>query len=147
MAEEEQSSPPEFTDEERETQRRRADIDVARLTRYGVWLSVTGVGLSAVLAALGVSGAGTFSRGLLLGCLVSLLNLRVIARAGWAMLVDRDVPRALLGVTASFSLLMGAAVFLVLSHPDLLLGFGFGLALPAAAGVWFGLTLRPEESE
>lgn len=133
-----------LSDEERARRRERASEDLRLLTRYAVVISAGGLLLSFGAVLLGWPGAETFARGLLIGCLVSVLNLRVLARAAWALIADRDLLRALLGFGASFTLLVGAAAFLAVKHPELVLGFGLGLALPAPAGVWFGLKLKDD---
>lgn len=135
----------ELPEEERVRRRLRAAEDLRLLTRYAIIISVIGAALSFTAVLLGWPGAETFTRGLLIGCLVSVLNLRVLARAGWALLADRDLVRALLGFAASFTLLVGAATFLAFRHPELVLGFGLGLSLPAPAGVWFGLKLKADQ--
>lgn len=133
-----------LSDEERARRRERASEDLRLLTRYAVVISAGGLLLSFGAVLLGWPGAETFTRGLLVGCLVSVLNLRVLARAAWALMADRDLVRALLGFGASFTLLVGTAALLAVKHPELVLGFGIGLSLPAPAGVWFGLRLRDD---
>lgn len=130
---------PELSPEEKV---RRANEDVQRLTRYGVLLSVAAVGVALVAALLGVKGADAFAPGLAIGCAVSTLNLRLLARAGWSVISGEGAVRALLSFGASFTMLMAAAVWLVLAHPEWLIGFGIGLALPAAVGLWYGLHLK-----
>lgn len=141
------SADEELSPEERERRRERALDDVKRLTRYALRLSAIGMAVAAVPALLGWSGADTFLRGLIVGCLVSVLNLRVLARAVWALIADKDYLRALFGMVASFTLLVGTAALLALRFPDLVLGFGIGLALPAPAGVWFGLKLKHDDAD
>lgn len=143
----EEQADEELSEEERARRRTRASEDLRQLTRYAVVISAAGVSLSVVAVLFGWPGAETFTRGLVVGCLVSVLNLRVLARASWALLADKDLLRALFGFGASFTLLAGSATFLAFRHPELVLGFGLGLALPAPAGVWFGLKLKDDDGD
>lgn len=146
--EQEHESPEEeLSPEERQRREARALDDVKQLTRYAMRISAAGMLLAAIPVWLGWSGAEAFLRGLIVGCLVSILNLRVLARAIWALIADRDYLRAGFGIISSFTLLVGAAALLALRFPELVLGFGVGLALPAPAGVWFGLRLKPDDPE
>ena len=137
-ADDEVSSEPELSSHERA---RRADEDVQRLTRYGVLLSVAAVLVAALAALFGVKGAASFAPGLAIGCAVATVNLRVLARSGWAVLSGEGAARALLGFGVSFLVLVSAAFWLVLAHRDWLIGFGVGLGLPAAVGLWYGIRL------
>ncbi len=137
----------ELSPEERARRREKAGEDLRMLTRYSLRISAAGMALAFGAVLLGWQGADTFLRGLTIGCLVSVVNLRVLARAAWALLADRDLVRALFGFAASFTLLVGAATFLAFRHPELVLGFGIGLGLPAPAGVWFGLKLKQDDGE
>lgn len=137
----------ELSPEERARRHARALEEVRQLTRYALRLSAAGMVIAAVPVLLGWSGAESFLRGLIVGSLVSILNLRVLARAIWALIADRDYLRAGFGLMASFALLVGAAVLLALRFPELVLGFGVGLAVPAPAGVWFGLRLKQDDGE
>jgi hypothetical protein len=140
--------PPEdeapLPEEERLRRADRANADMRTLMRAAILLGAVGVGAAATAAALGVPGARLLAHGLAVGSLVAILNLRVLARAIWALTADKDLPRALLGFGASFTLLSGSAAYVAFAHPHLVLGFALGLALPAPAGVWFGLRLQQD---
>lgn len=133
-----------LSDEEHARRQQRATEDLRALTRYALVLSAVGLSLSLGAVLLGWQGADVFARGLLIGCLVSVLNLRLLARAGWALLADKDILRALLGFGASFLLLVGTAAFVAVKLPEMVLGFGLGLSLPAPAGIWFGIRLKDD---
>lgn len=137
----------ELTPEERDKRAERANRDMATLMRIAMLLGAAGVGAAVAAAALGVDGAMSLAHGLAIGSLIAILNLRVLARSIWALTADHDLPRGLLGFGASFMLLAGSAAYVAFAHPHLVLGFAVGLALPAPAGVWFGLRLAAEPPE
>jgi hypothetical protein len=134
--------PTEPTPEERARYAVQAAEDMTRLTRYAILLSVAAVLVGLAAAAAGIAGAETFARGLTIGCLVCIVNLRLLARGTWAMLAERDTLKAGLGFASSLGLLVAAAIVVGVRYPDQLFGFAIGLAVPAPAGVWFGLSLK-----
>lgn len=101
--------------------------------------AVTKLSLSIAAIATGLAfvvGSAALGKGVLLGSVASILNLRVLAKAGWAMLAGKGSGKqALLGFVGSFALLIGAACFVAFVVPDWVLGFGLGLAMPAVVGV------------
>ena len=130
------------TPEERTKRSTQADADVRALMRSAVLLGAGSVGVAALAAAWGITGARALAEGLAIGGLVAILNLRVLARAIWALVADKDLSRALLGFGASLALVAGSAAYVAFAHAPLALGFALGLALPAPAGIWFGLRLQ-----
>lgn len=105
---------------------------------------MTRLALSITALATGVAfvvGSAALAKGVLLGSAASILNLRVLAKAGWALLAGSSASKpgagkqALLGFLGSFALLIGAACFVAFVVPDWMLGFGLGLAMPAVVGV------------
>lgn len=95
----------------------------------------TGLAAAATIAAW-LLGSAALGKGVLLGSMTSILNLRVLARVGWTMLSGSgDARGALAGFLGSFALLIGAAAFVAFVQPTWTLGFGLGLAMPAAVGV------------
>jgi hypothetical protein len=134
----------ELSPEERARRAREASADITRLMRYGVVLAAVGMIAAAAAVALGVEGARPFAHGLAVGAIAMLLNLRLLAAASWALMADQDLLRALLGFAVSFGLLVAIAGAVAFVFPEWILGFAVGLALPAPAGIWFGLRLRDE---
>ena len=141
-----QSEPAPPDDVEQGQSRRESAADVARLSRYGAVLAVAGMGAAAAFVALGIDGARPFAHGLALGAIATLLNLRLLAHGAWALLVEHDATRAALYFGGSFFLLVLAAFVVALGFADWTLGFAAGLALPAPAGIWFGLRLRRRDA-
>ena len=138
---------PELTAQQREDRRHQAGADITRLMRYGAILAAAGMILAAAGVALGVPGARPFANGLAVGAIATLLNLRMLAKASWSLMADQDLPRALIGFALSFSVLVAAAGVVAWRFPDWILGFAIGLAIPAPAGLWFGLRLRHDPED
>ena len=115
-----------------------AEEDARALTSLGIIVGLCAVGVSAAFGFWGVEGAWPFTFGLALGCGAAVLNLRVLARASWALFQD-GVLAGVLGFGASFALMIGIAFWLSRSHPDWMLGFGIGLALPGLVGIAYAV--------
>jgi hypothetical protein len=128
--------------EERERRAKSSANDVKLLTRYALICSAVGLGIAVLAVRAGVQGAEPFARGLTVGALTTLLNLRLLARGAWSLMAHKDALQGALFMGGSVALLVGVASFLAVRYPDLVLGFGLGLALPAPAGIWFGLKLK-----
>ena len=117
--------------------------DLHALTLAAVGVSMGALVLVGVAVYFRIPGASSFAYGLLWGCLVSVINLQVLARAIWS-LFRSEVGFALVGFGLSLVFLLSASAWLVLTHPEWGLGYGCGLGLPAAAGVAYALTVFPK---
>lgn len=112
--------------------------------------------LLTVSAALCTAGAsllafalapGTTAWGVLLGSLTMTANLYVLALLLGKVLLqeeNRGIFAMLLG--SSFLGLAGASAWVVKTYPDMALGFGLGLSVPAMAGMMFSLFRRGRSS-
>lgn len=138
---EEQAATEELSPEERA---RRAETDRLLLTHYGIYYSVISITALGLAAGLGIPGADMFLRGLTVGCTMAVLNLHLLAKACWGVLTGQRGMGSLAGFGLSFALLMASAYWLVLHHPEWLLGFGFGLTLPVLVGFSYAFHLRKE---
>lgn len=127
-----------------EEQARNAETDRLLLTHYGVFYSVVSITALGLAEGLGIPGADTFLRGLMVGCTMAVLNLHLLAKACWGALTGQRGLGSLAGFGLSFTLLMTAAYWLVRHHPEWLLGFGFGLTLPVLVGFSYAFHLRKE---
>lgn len=126
-------SPENHFDERPQNQ---AGQDFKALNIAALWVSLAAVVLAGVAVYLRIPGSSSFAYGLIWGCLVSVLNIQIIGRAIWS-LFQQQVGLAIMGLSLSLAIMLGAAAWLVLAHPEWGLGFGCGLGLPAAAGVAF----------
>lgn len=144
-----ETSPPDPESEAKHRARRRqhANAEVARLTQYGVVLSVLAASLGLLAQMAGIPGAENFVPGLTVGCVVATINLRLLAQGAWSILSGEGVIAAIFGFGFSLLLLVSTALWLVLAHASWLIGFGVGLGLPAAVGLWYGWHLSRAEGE
>ena len=107
------------------------------------------LGISSALCTVGASllafalVPGPTAWGVLLGAVVMSLNLVVLSVLLGKVLLEeenRGVFAMLLG--GSFLVLAGASAWIVRTYPDMALGFGLGLSVPALAGMVFSLFSR-----
>ena len=84
-------------------------------------------------------GFGT-SVGFVVGGVLATVNLWILA-GGWFALIDQRamLPRVLLAATGSLVVLLGAALYILTAHRELVLGFAFGLSMPALGGILYGV--------
>lgn len=127
-----------------EERARKAENERLLLTHYGIFYSVVSITALGLAEGLGIPGADTFLRGLMVGCAMAVLNLHLLAKACWGVLTGQRGLGSLAGFGLSFTLLMAAAYWLVRHHPEWLLGFGFGLTLPVLVGFSYAFHLRKE---
>jgi hypothetical protein len=76
--------------EERERRAKSSANDVKLLTRYALICSAVGLGIAVLAVRAGVQGAEPFARGLTVGALTTLLNLRLLARGAWSLMAHKD---------------------------------------------------------
>ena len=104
------------------------------------------LGISSALCTVGASSLafalvpGPTAWGVLLGSVVMSANLMVLSFLLGKMLLEeenRGLFAVLLG--SSFLVLAGASAWIVRTFPDMALGFGLGLSVPALAGMVFSL--------
>jgi hypothetical protein len=82
--------------------------------------------------------------GFLVGGGLATLNLWVLAGGYFAVVEQRAVvPRLLFAFTGSMVLMFGVALYVVLARREWTLGFALGVAVPALAGILYGLQKRP----
>lgn len=127
-----------------EERARKAEHDRLLLTHYGIFYSVVSITALGLAEGLGIPGADSFLRGLMVGCPMAVLNLHLLAKACWGVLTGQRGMGSLAGFGLSFTLLMASAFWLVRHHPNWILGFGFGLTLPILVGFSYALHLRKE---
>lgn len=114
----------------------------AKLLTFSAALSTAGASLLAFVLA-----PGPTAWGVLMGSLVMTANLYVLALLLGKVLLqeeNRGIFAVLLG--SSFLCLAGASAWVVKTYPDLALGFGLGLSVPAMAGMVFSLFRRGRSS-
>jgi hypothetical protein len=107
--------------------------DARELTRVSIATAAALIAIALALALLGVPGAESAAKGLVVGCGVAVLNLRLLANGSWALFRGRPL-RVIVSFGASAVVLLASAAFVALLHRDWLLGYALGLALPAVAG-------------
>ena len=79
--------------------------------------------------------------GFVLGAGAATLNMWSLGGGFYALMRD-SAGRSLVAILASFIALIILSVFVVFFHREWVLGFAFGLAMPAAAGLVYGQTLK-----
>jgi hypothetical protein len=134
-------------DEEREAAETQAREHAAMVKRAHAQARL--LTLSSVITTAGGSllafalAPGPTAWGVLLGSSVMTANLYVLALLLGKVLLEEE-NRGLFSVMlgASFLGLAGASAWVVRAYPDMALGFGLGLSVPAMAGMVFSLFRR-----
>jgi hypothetical protein len=134
-----------LSDEELARQTAEAQAALKRLTLYGLAVTTLAASIAFVFWKTGTPGAEGFTKGVTIGGLLGVLNLRILARALWK-LMSGDKLAPMLGLGASFALLLCTAFWLVQNYESWVMGFGVGLALPAPTGIWFAWSVVRREA-
>lgn len=114
-----------------------AEKELDAVTKLALSIAALATGLALVV------GSASFGKGVLLGSIAAVVNLRVLAKAGWGLLSGKAKGGSVLvGFLASFGFLIAASAFVAFVKPDWVLGFGAGLALPALVGVVWATTRK-----
>lgn len=113
--------------------------DLRKLTRSSL-IATLGVALVLVLVEANAGNGFNVTTGFVLGGGLATLNLWILA-GGYFAIVDQraTIPRVLLSTVGSLGVLLGVALWIILSHPEWSLGFGLGLAVPALGGILYAL--------
>lgn len=113
--------------------------DLRRLTRASL-IATVGAALLIGIVEGAVGHGFNVSTGFVLGALLATMNLWVLAGGYFAIVDGRATgPRLVLAAVGSLSLLLGAALWVVLFRQQWSVGFGLGLAVPALGGIVYAV--------
>jgi hypothetical protein len=84
--------------------------------------------------------------GFALGCAAAVFNLWMLAIGTRAMMTTNSTVMTVLPIVSGFTLLaLIGAVIAMRCPPQMTVGYGFGLAVPAAGGLLLALTMKRAE--
>ena len=132
-----------LTDEQRAAQQREAEQILTKLTNYGIALTAACTGLAFLAWQMGYGSAG-FTKGIAVGALLSVVNLRILGRAIWGFLVG-DRSSSMMALLFSLLLILAITAVVALRAPSWALGYGLGMAMPIPVGIWFALKLPHDD--
>lgn len=117
--------------------------DLRRLTRTSL-LTTTAVAFLLFLTDAWNGHGYSNTVGFAVGGTLATLNLWILAGGYFAVVDQRAVvPRLLLAFVGSMVVMFGVALYVVVARREWTLGFALGIAVPALAGIIYGLQKRP----